>query len=289
MSRLTTLKSAKTRDEVAALLDTSKKGLAAILFSQPIASRYTTFEIPKKHGGTRRIKAPDKKLKLLQQKLSSLLQDCLEEIEATRGNRKQVAHGFKRGHSILSNARQHRNRRWVFNVDLQDFFPSINFGHVRGLFLKDKNFLLQPDVATVLAKIACDENALPQGSPCSPVISNLVAHVLDMHIVRLASKAGCTYTLIASFRSSIASPPVPLFTLRRTPRGVQRKTRGRAVRYSFLVGLFHSLLHAGLSRRTALAMMHVLVYSRRGGVGGISGSEIARMWQPDGRAIALWS
>lgn len=54
--------------------------------------------------------------------------------------------------------------------------------------------MLQPNVATVLAKIACDENALPQGSPCSPVISNLVAHVLDMHIVRLASQAGCTYT-----------------------------------------------------------------------------------------------
>src|SRR3954470_63236 len=62
--------------------------------------------------------------------------------------------------------------------------------------------------------------------------------------------------LIASFRSSIPSPPVPLFTLRRTPRDAQRKTRGRVVRYSFLVGLLHSLLHAGLSRRTALAMMH---------------------------------
>jgi hypothetical protein len=45
---------------------------------------------------------------------------------------------------------------------------------------------------------------------------------------------------------------------------VQRKTRGRAVRYSFLVGLFHSLLHAGLSRRTALAIFHQVneIYSR---------------------------
>ena len=60
--------------------------------------------------------------------------------------------------------------------------------------------------------------------------------------------------LIASFRSSIPSPPVPLFTLRRAPRSAQRKTRGRVVRYSFLVGLFHSLLHAGLSRRTDLAI-----------------------------------
>src|SRR5882757_1955506 len=61
--------------------------------------------------------------------------------------------------------------------------------------------------------------------------------------------------LIASFRSSIPSPPVPLFTLRHAPHGTQRKTRGRVVRYSFLVGLLHSLLHAGLSRRTKLAIM----------------------------------
>jgi len=59
--------------------------------------------------------------------------------------------------------------------------------------------------------------------------------------------------LIACFRSSIPSPPVPLFTLRRAPRDTLRKTRGRAVRYSFLVGIFHSLLHAGLSRRTEQA------------------------------------
>jgi hypothetical protein len=63
---------------------------------------------------------------------------------------------------------------------------------------------------------------------------------------------------IASFRSSIPSPPVPLFTLRRTPHDAQRKTRGRVVRYSFLVGLFHSLLHAGLSRRTDSAMLRSL-------------------------------
>jgi hypothetical protein len=61
--------------------------------------------------------------------------------------------------------------------------------------------------------------------------------------------------LIASFRSSIPSPPVPLFTLRRTPRDAHRKTRGRVVRYSFLVGLLHSLLHAGLARRTTLAIV----------------------------------
>ncbi|HZM09973.1 MAG TPA: hypothetical protein VFC15_07165, partial [Candidatus Limnocylindrales bacterium] len=50
------------------------------------------------------------------------------------------------------------------------------------------------------------------------------------------------------------SPPIPLFTLRCAPHDTQRKTRGRVDRYSFLVRIFHSLLHAGLSRRTAMAI-----------------------------------
>jgi hypothetical protein len=69
--------------------------------------------------------------------------------------------------------------------------------------------------------------------------------------------------LIASFRSSIPSPPVPLLTLRSTPRDAPRKARGRVVRYSFLVGLFHSLLHAGLSRRSDSACWRQLRFSLR--------------------------
>src|SRR5258708_7738588 len=56
------------------------------------------------------------------------------------------------------------------------------------------------------------------------------------------------------FEAQLPSPSVPLFTLRRTPHDAPRKTRGRVVRYSFLVRLFHSLLHAGLSRRTGTCL-----------------------------------
>src|ERR1035441_8288864 len=56
------------------------------------------------------------------------------------------------------------------------------------------------------------------------------------------------------FGALLPTPPIPLFTLRRVPRGTQRKTRGRADRYSLLVRIFHSLLHAGLARRTVIAM-----------------------------------
>ena len=73
--------------------------------------------------------------------------------------------------------------------------------------------------------------------------------------------------LIASFRSSIPSPPLPLFSLRRTPHGVQRKTRGRAVRYSFLVGLLHSLLHAGCSENIIRLKERLLKIQRHAPLG----------------------
>ena len=60
----------------------------------------------------------------------------------------------------------------------------------------------------------------------------------------------CVGILIASFRSSILSSPIPLFTLRCAPHDTQRKTRGRVDRYSFLVRILHSLLHAGCSENT---------------------------------------
>jgi RNA-directed DNA polymerase len=194
MSKLTSLKSAATLGALAKLLQFKPAGLSYVLFKQPVDAKYKVFEIPKRSGGTRMIKAPVGALKLVQQRLSMLLQDCLDEINKTKNRKDRVAHGFKRNRSIITNAREHRNHRWVFNIDLEDFFPSINFGRVRGYFIRDKSFALPESVATAIAQIACHDNSLPQGSPCSPVISNLIAHVLDMHLVRLASTVGCTYT-----------------------------------------------------------------------------------------------
>jgi hypothetical protein len=197
MSRLARLKAARSLGDVARLLDFRPKAVSYILFKQPAATRYNTFQIPKRNGGQRTIMAPIDALKLLQRRLSDLLQDCLDEINAAKNRKDRTAHGFKRKRSIITNARQHRHRRWVFNLDLEDFFPSINFGRVRGFLLKNRDFALHEDVATVIAQIACHDNALPQGSPCSPVISNLVAHLLDMRLVKLASEAGCTYSRYA--------------------------------------------------------------------------------------------
>lgn len=196
MSRLEKLKAAKDRKELAALLGYKPSSLTSIIFQTPAKDRYTTFDIPKKSGGMRTIKAPDAKLKKLQSHLSHLLYECLEEIEKDR-DAKPLSFGFRRDRWIADNATRHKRRRWVLNLDLVDFFPSFNFGRVRGYFLKDKSFALNPEVATTIAQIACDGTALPQGSPCSPVISELIAQILDMRLVRLAKKYGVTYTRYA--------------------------------------------------------------------------------------------
>jgi RNA-directed DNA polymerase len=197
MSRLATLKAATSLSDLAKLLGFKPKAVSYILYKQPEATKYTTFQTPKRNGGQRTIHAPSDHLKLLQRHLSVLLQDCVDEINTATQRKDRTAHGFKRNRSIITNARQHRHRRWVFNLDLEDFFPSIHFGRVRGFLLKNRDFALHEKVATVIAQIACHENSLPQGSPCSPVISNLVANLLDMRLVKLASEAGCTYSRYA--------------------------------------------------------------------------------------------
>lgn len=210
MSILKALQSASSLHSVATFLGCTPSGLSWLLYKKPAAEKYKSFEIPKRGGGHRKISAPSPELKALQRKLADRLEACRNEIVARENLKDDIAHGFKPGRSIISNAKRHRGRRHVFNLDLRDFFGTINFGRVRGYLIKDKYFALNPRVATILAQIACHDNALPQGSPCSPVISNLIGHVLDVHLVRLSAKEGCIYTRYAddlTFSTNLAEFP----------------------------------------------------------------------------------
>ena len=122
MSSLKALKAATSRKDVASLLDVKLGMLSYTLYKTSEAKRYTRFEIPKRHGGMREILAPERNLKLLQRRLSNLLQDCHAEVSQAHGRVEDeahtgIAHGFKRHHTIMTNGRAHVSRRFVFNVD----------------------------------------------------------------------------------------------------------------------------------------------------------------------------
>lgn len=197
MSQLEKLRKASTLAELAALLNFKPQSITYLLFKLTDSQKYFEFQISKRSGGVRTIVAPTEKLKRLQSNLANLLANCLMELEDSGLRKTPFVHGFAKGKSILSNAKSHRNRRWVFNLDIHDFFGSVNFGRVRGIFIKDRCFLLNPKVATIIAQIACRNNALPQGSPCSPIISNIVARPMDLRLLNIANKHGLRYSRYA--------------------------------------------------------------------------------------------
>jgi RNA-directed DNA polymerase len=79
---------------------------------------YNTFEVSKRSGGTRTIHAPKPGLKALQTTVAFILQ-CVYEPH-------RAAYGFVPNKSIKDNAQLHQSSKYVFNVDLKDFFPSID-------------------------------------------------------------------------------------------------------------------------------------------------------------------
>lgn len=197
MKTINELKSYRDLNSISKLLGVKTASLAYILYKIPIGSKYKTFEIPKKNGGMREINAPTYQLKMLQQRLAELLNDCYEEIEEIEGHLKTTSHAYRKNKNISSNAIKHRNKKYVFNLDLKNFFPSINFGRVRGFFMQNKYFRLNETAATIIAQIACFNNSLPQGSPCSPVLSNFIGRILDMRLLAISKKYKCTYSRYA--------------------------------------------------------------------------------------------
>ena len=193
----------QTKDDFAKLLGLkSAKYINYLLYNIKTDNLYNSFTIPKKNGGERVIHAPKKELKFLQKKLSNVLWECyLESIESKSKDKNfktpVLSHAFEKGKSIITNSQMHRNKKYILNIDLKNFFDSFNFGRVRGFFIKDRDFAVSPEIATVIAQIACYQGKLPQGAPSSPIITNLITRILDYRIVKIAKKYRFTYSRYA--------------------------------------------------------------------------------------------
>jgi RNA-directed DNA polymerase len=198
--------SLRTAQDVADLLEVPYDYLNHLLYWGRHRYRYRTFRIRKKSGGFREICAPPPPLGILQSKLNAVLQLVYR--------RKPSVHGFLTGQSIVSNARRHVGNRFVLNIDLEGFFPSINFGRVRGVFMARPYYVGAP-AATVLAQICCLKGQLPQGAPTSPIVSNMVCARLDGELQELAKEYRCTYTRYAddiTFSTTVPKFPKQLAT-----------------------------------------------------------------------------
>lgn len=200
---MTKLNKLETKDDLAKLLGfKNARYINYLLYNIQTDSLYTTFTIPKKNGGERVIHAPKKELKFLQKKLADILWECyLESLESKYKDKNfkipVLSHAFEKGKSIITNSQMHRNKKYILNIDLKNFFDSFNFGRVRGFFIKDRDFAVSPEIATVIAQIACYQGKLPQGAPSSPIITNLITRILDYRIVKIAKKYRFTYSRYA--------------------------------------------------------------------------------------------
>lgn len=185
--------------------------------------RYTEFKINKKSGAQRSIHSPVKGLKAIQRTLAYILH-CIYEPN-------KAAMGFVRDRSIVVNAQLHAGSNYVYNIDLKDFFPSIDQARVwKTLQLKpfnlNKEFNIKAnsgdekqdssrlDIANIIASLCCTEmeverqnetgdwekvkrNVLPQGAPTSPVLTNIVCQKLDYLLSAVAKRFGLNYSRYA--------------------------------------------------------------------------------------------
>ena len=154
------------------------------------ATHYTIWTIPKRSGGTRKLHAPKPITAWVQR---WILQNILERLPVSA-----AAHGFVKGRSIVTNAACHVGRELVVSIDLQEFFPSVSSGTVKGLF---QWMGYSEEVAGVLARLCTAPGArwrvLPQGAPSSPAITNLICWKLDRRLEGLARKFEASYTRYA--------------------------------------------------------------------------------------------
>jgi RNA-directed DNA polymerase len=195
-----------TPEDIATAMGISVGQLRFLAFARSTStvSHYVRFLIPKKTGGERLISAPMPRLKQAQQ---WIFQEILSRVALHR-----AAHGFRRGRSIVSNAQPHVGADVIINLDMQDFFPSISYPRVKGLF---RSLGYSEAVSTIFGLlcteadteaveldgktyfVALSERHLPQGAPSSPALTNLLCRRLDRRLTEMAAEFGFTYTRYA--------------------------------------------------------------------------------------------
>jgi RNA-directed DNA polymerase len=160
----------------------------------------------------RLITAPEPELKRLQAQLLKLL----EQIPLSDG-----VHGGVRGKSPRTNAQEHLGQRYVVNVDVRDFFPSITHKNVYRLLRRELGW--GRDVARLVTRLITYDGEIPQGAPTSTAIANLLlAQAVDRHVAERADDLGANSTRFVDDLAFSGDNPIPLIEI----AGKSLSTRG---------------------------------------------------------------
>lgn len=147
---------------------------------------YRRFYLPKKSGGQREILAPSREMKAVQ---AWILREILEGLPIHEG-----ATGFRAGSNICLNAEPHRSNQYLLCLDIDDFFPSIGYGRVYGVF---RRIGFNSHIAHVFSSLCTCEGKLPQGAVTSPALSNIICFPLDRRVSGFTGKRNIAYTRYA--------------------------------------------------------------------------------------------
>jgi RNA-directed DNA polymerase len=152
---------------------------------------YVEYSIKKRTGGVRTIHHPSKPLKALQR---WLLFNVIQELPVH-----SQAVAYRKGRSILDNARAHQSSKYLLRMDLSNFFPSITQADL-AKYIAERPALFAgwsaADIDT-FCRIVCRKSLLTIGAPTSPALSNAICYDMDTLLQALAAKHGATYTRYA--------------------------------------------------------------------------------------------
>jgi len=152
--------------------------------SNNLGKHYRKTKLTKKSGGYRNLSVPDDVLKFIQRQISDVL---LLHMPVSR-----YAKAYLFGSSTLRNAKHHVGKQVVLKLDILHFFDSIRYSTV-----KDKVFpeeIYAEPLRILLTMLCYHKDALPQGAPSSPAITNIILYEFDELIGQWCRERGIAYT-----------------------------------------------------------------------------------------------
>ena len=160
----------------------SAKMLYAV--SNNLGKHYRKAKLPKKSGGYRNLSVPDEELKSIQKQIAEVL---LIHMPVSR-----YAKAYRFGSSTLRNAKHHVGKQVVLKLDILHFFDSIRYSTVKDNVFPEE--IYAEPLRILLTMLCYHKDALPQGAPSSPAITNIILYEFDERIGQWCRNRGIAYT-----------------------------------------------------------------------------------------------